>query len=53
MVLLALTDDGRTVVDEQLPRRLADDEQLIAGLTADERETLAGLLRKVCAALGD
>ncbi|BBZ33616.1 MarR family winged helix-turn-helix transcriptional regulator [Mycolicibacterium confluentis] len=53
VVLLALTDDGRTVVDEQLPRRLADDEQLIAGLTADERETLAGLLRKVCAALGD
>uniref|UniRef100_A0A5Q5BK64 Transcriptional regulator, MarR family n=2 Tax=unclassified Mycobacterium TaxID=2642494 RepID=A0A5Q5BK64_MYCSS len=53
VVLLALTDAGRTVTDEEMPRRLADDEQLIAALTPAERETLAGLLRKVCAALGE
>ncbi|KWX67492.1 MarR family winged helix-turn-helix transcriptional regulator [Mycobacterium sp. NAZ190054] len=53
VVLLALTDTGRAVVDDEMPRRLADDEQLIAGLTPAERETLAGLLRKICAALGD
>lgn len=53
VVRLALTDAGRTVADEEMPRRLADDEQLIAALTPTERETLAGLLRKVCAALGE
>lgn len=53
VVLLALTDDGRAVVDDEMPRRLADDEQLIAGLTPAERETLTALLRKVCAALGE
>lgn len=53
VVLLALTDAGRAVVDDEMPRRLADDEQLIAGLTAIEREALTGLLRKVCAALGE
>ncbi|MBU8828819.1 MarR family winged helix-turn-helix transcriptional regulator [Mycolicibacterium goodii] len=53
VVLLELTDAGRGVVEDEMPRRLADDEQLIAGLTATERETLAALLRKVCAALGE
>lgn len=53
VVLLALTDAGRAVIDNEMPRRLADDEQLIAGLSPAERETLAGLLRKVCAALGE
>lgn len=51
VVLLALTDDGLAVVDDEMPRRLADDAQLIAGLTPPERDALAGLLRKVCAAL--
>jgi DNA-binding MarR family transcriptional regulator len=51
VVLLALTDAGRAVVDDELPRRLADDEQLIAGLSSDERKTLAGLLRKICSTL--
>jgi DNA-binding MarR family transcriptional regulator len=53
VVLLALTDAGQSVVERQMPRRLADDEALISGLTAAEQETLAGLLRKICAALGD
>lgn len=53
VVLLALTDVGRDVVDQQMPRRLADDKAMIAGLTSGEQDTLASLLRKVCAALGD
>lgn len=53
VVLLALTEAGRAVVDDEMPRRLASDAQLIAGLTPAERETLAGLLRKICAALGE
>lgn len=53
VVLLLLTDAGRAVVEDQMPRRLADDEEMIAGLTAAEQDTLAGLLRKVCATLGE
>jgi DNA-binding MarR family transcriptional regulator len=53
VVLLELTEDGTSVVDAEMPRRLADDEELLAGLSAAERETLAGLLRKVCVALGE
>lgn len=53
VVLLALSDAGRAVVDEQLPRRLADDEATVAGLTAAERESLARLLRKICVSLGE
>ncbi len=53
VVLLHVTDVGRAVVEDQMPRRLADDEELIAGLTATEQKTLAGLLRKICATLGE
>jgi DNA-binding MarR family transcriptional regulator len=53
VVLLVATDAGRTVVEEQMPRRLADDEEIIAGLTAAETQTLAGLLRKICTTLGE
>lgn len=53
VVLLELTAAGQSVVDAQFPRRLADDRELIAGLTPTEQATLAGLLRKVCATLGE
>ena len=53
VVLLALTDAGRAVVDVEMPRRLADDEELIAGLTPAEQDSLAALLRKMCASLGE
>lgn len=52
VVLLALTDEGRRLVDAELPRRLADDARLLAGLTAAERAALSGLLRTVTSALG-
>jgi DNA-binding MarR family transcriptional regulator len=53
VVLLVLTDAGRDVVENQMPRRLADDEEMISALTPAERETLAGLLRKICANLNE
>lgn len=53
VVLLAPTDAGRAVVADEMPRRLSDDQRVIAGLTDAERDTLSTLLRKVCAALGD
>lgn len=53
VVLLALTKAGRAVIDTQMPRRLADDEQVLAVLSPAERATLATLLRKVCVGLGE
>ncbi|MCH5643134.1 MarR family winged helix-turn-helix transcriptional regulator [Gordonia sp. ABSL49_1] len=53
VVLLELTDAGRALVDVELPRRLDDDEQVLAALTPAERETLAGLLRRVLSSLGE
>ncbi|GAA3724112.1 MarR family winged helix-turn-helix transcriptional regulator [Gordonia hankookensis] len=52
VVLLELTAQGRALVDDELPRRLADDERALAGLTPAERESLAALLRKISAAVG-
>lgn len=53
VVLLALTQAGRAVVDDEMPKRLADDDEVIAALSAAERDTLAQLLRKICTALGE
>ncbi|WP_279101979.1 MarR family winged helix-turn-helix transcriptional regulator [Gordonia bronchialis] len=53
VVLLELTDAGRALVDAELPRRLADDEQVLAALSPDERDDLAELLRRVLASLGE
>ncbi|WP_298442887.1 MarR family winged helix-turn-helix transcriptional regulator [Gordonia sp. (in: high G+C Gram-positive bacteria)] len=53
VVLLEVTDAGRGVVDQELPRRLADDEAVLAGLSPRERETLVVLLRRVARSLED
>ncbi|MBB2773861.1 hypothetical protein [Mycolicibacterium obuense] len=50
VVRLALTDAGRTVADEEMPRRLADDEQLIAALTPAERDTGRAAPESLCRA---
>jgi DNA-binding MarR family transcriptional regulator len=44
-VLVTLTDKGREVVDAALDDLLVGERQLLAGLDADQRHTLAGLLR--------
>ncbi|VXC15783.1 MarR family winged helix-turn-helix transcriptional regulator [Aeromicrobium sp. 9AM] len=45
--LIKLTAKGRTIVDEAVVDHVANEERLLSGLSADERETLAGLLRKL------
>ncbi|MHA2643027.1 MAG: MarR family transcriptional regulator, partial [bacterium JZ-2024 1] len=41
------TDAGRAMVDEEFPRRVERDRQLLQGLDDDERALLAGLLRRI------
>jgi DNA-binding MarR family transcriptional regulator len=45
--LVALTDSGRNLVDSAVVDYLEDEQQLLSSLDADEREQLAGLLRKL------
>ncbi|HEY0442763.1 MAG TPA: MarR family transcriptional regulator [Candidatus Limnocylindrales bacterium] len=45
--LVALTDRGRELADAAQLAHLENEERLLSGLDADEREQLAGLLRKL------
>jgi DNA-binding MarR family transcriptional regulator len=45
--LVALTDKGRELVDTAVTDHLANEERLLSALNAEEREQLAGLLRKL------
>jgi DNA-binding MarR family transcriptional regulator len=47
VVLLQLTDAGREIVDREFPARVERDRRMLEGLDADERQTLANLLRRV------
>jgi DNA-binding MarR family transcriptional regulator len=47
--LVALTDRGRELVDTAVVDHLENEQRLLAALTAEEREQLAGLLRKLLA----
>jgi DNA-binding MarR family transcriptional regulator len=53
VVLVSLTDQGRDLVDRVLPDHLATEERLLAALSAEQRATLAGLLRTLDSALTD
>ncbi len=53
VVLVSLTDEGRHLVDRVLPDHLATEERLLAALSAEQRATLAGLLRTLDAAPAD
>ncbi len=52
-VVVALTDQGRALVDETLPDHLATEQRILAALSADERAHLAETLRVVLESLGD
>ena len=43
--LIALTDKGRKLIDGLTPDHVANEDRLLAALSPDEREQLAGLLR--------
>lgn len=49
--LVGLTEAGKEAVDRVLPAHVANEEQMLATLTEQEREELARLLRKLLLAL--
>jgi DNA-binding MarR family transcriptional regulator len=51
-VVVTLTDAGRAALDAALPDHLETERRLLAGLSDDDRERLAGLLRRFLVALG-
>ncbi|MEP9394032.1 MarR family transcriptional regulator [Gordonia sp. VNK1] len=53
VVLLVATDEGRRLVDEEIPRRLEDDRRVLSALSGAERGVLAELLRKISMTLGE
>lgn len=52
-VLVSLTDAGGALVDDLLEEHVANEERLLAALDPDEREQLAGLLRRLLIDRGD
>lgn len=53
VVHIALTDEGRSVIDRALPDHVGTEDRLLAGLTATERLELARTLRRLLESLGD
>jgi DNA-binding MarR family transcriptional regulator len=49
--LIALTDDGKRVIDETIGRHVANEERLLSGLTQAEKKKLNALLTKLLAGL--
>ncbi|MEU4801726.1 MarR family transcriptional regulator [Actinosynnema sp. NPDC023587] len=52
-VVVALTDEGRALVDETLPDHLATEDRILAALDPAERERLAATLKTVLESLAD
>ncbi|RVX47153.1 DNA-binding MarR family transcriptional regulator [Nonomuraea polychroma] len=53
MTLVTLTDEGRRLANDLLERHAAHEDRLLSGLSATDRDALAGLLRKLLLSLGD
>ncbi len=51
-VVVSLTDAGREALDAALPDHLDTERKLLEGLSDDDREQLAGLLRRFLVSLG-
>ena len=51
-VVVSLTDAGRRALDDALPDHLETERKLLDGLSVDDREQLAGLLRRFLVSLG-
>ena len=51
VTLVRLTDEGVSLFDEIAPVHLRNEDRLLSALDDDERETLAGLLRRLLASL--
>lgn len=53
VVQVALTAEGRALIDRALPDHLATEERLLTALAPDRRDALAGTLRELLESLGD
>lgn len=51
-VVVQLTEKGLALVDEALAAHVANEHEILAGLTREEREVLAKLLEKLIGSLG-
>ncbi|WP_176478322.1 MarR family transcriptional regulator [Mesorhizobium sp. WSM3876] len=51
-IVVQLTTKGRELTDEALDAHVANEHQILAGLTREEREILASLLQKLIGSLG-
>lgn len=49
--LIALTDEGRTLIDATITRHVANEQRILAALTIAEQKKLDALLRKLIAGL--
>ncbi|MGH3934738.1 MAG: MarR family winged helix-turn-helix transcriptional regulator [Pseudonocardiaceae bacterium] len=52
-VRVALTDDGRALIDRALPDHVDTEKRLLAALTSTQRDALADALRTLLESLGD
>ncbi|REF00855.1 MarR family winged helix-turn-helix transcriptional regulator [Thermomonospora umbrina] len=52
-VLVALTDDGRALIDRVLPHHIDTENRILAALTRPRRDQLADTLRDLLESLGD
>jgi hypothetical protein len=50
---VALTRDGKRLVDAILPEHVANERRLLGELSANQRAELAGLLEALAISLGD
>ncbi|MEV0581618.1 MarR family transcriptional regulator [Nonomuraea sp. NPDC050310] len=53
MVLVTLTEEGARLTRSLLDGHIANKRRMLAGLTDDEQDQLAGLLRKLLISMGD
>jgi DNA-binding MarR family transcriptional regulator len=53
VVHVALTDDGRALIDQALPDHVDTENRLLAALTTTQRDTLADALRNLLESLDD
>jgi len=51
-VIVQLTERGKALIDEAVTAHVANEHRILAGLTPEEREVLAGLLAKLVGSLG-
>ncbi len=53
IVQVALTEQGRTLIDQVLPDHLATENRLLSGIAPERRAELAATLRDLLISLGD